>query len=106
MKLNEIAYFMKSLDEVKEFNGKSLLENSLFTISTESGDGRHNNTKRELSGVFHAITSGGGKFKTGEIMDVKAQGLDLYNTIVSGMGSKLKLGPKNHESQIVGKIMA
>ena len=39
-------------------------------------------------------------------MDVKAQGLDLYNTIVSGMGSNLKLGPKNHESQTVGKIMA
>ena len=57
MKLNEIAYFMKSLDEVKEFNGKSLLENSLFTISTESGDGRHNNTKRELSGVCCARES-------------------------------------------------
>ena len=105
MKLNEIAYFMNRLDSVQEPNGKSLLDNSLFTISTESGDGRHNDTKRELSGVFHAITSAGGRFKTGEIMDVKAQGLDLYNTIISGMGSDIRLGPKDHENQLIDKIM-
>ena len=105
MKLNEIAYFMNRLDSVQEPNGKSLLDNSLFTISTESGDGRHNDTKRELSGVFHAITSAGGRFKTGEIMDVKAQGLDLYNTIISGMGSNIRLGPKDHEDQVIDKIM-
>ena len=82
MKLNEIAYFMNRLDNVQEANGKTILDNSLFTISTESGDGRHNNTKRELSGVFHAISSAGGRFKTGQIIDVKAQGLDLYNSII------------------------
>ena len=46
MKMNEIAYFMKRLDGTKEANGRSILENSLFTISTESGDGRHNDVKR------------------------------------------------------------
>jgi hypothetical protein len=38
-------------------------------------------------------------------MDVKAQGLDLYNTIISGMGSDIRLGPKDHEDQFIDKIM-
>ena len=105
MKLNEIAYFMNRLDNVQEANGKTILDNSLFTISTESGDGRHNNVKRELSGVFHAISSAGGRFKTGQIIDVKAQGLDLYNSIIGRMGSNLKLGPQDHEHQVIDKIM-
>ena len=40
MKMNEIAHFMKRLDATKEANGRSILENSLLTISTESGEDR------------------------------------------------------------------
>ena len=78
MKLNEVAYFLKCLDgaEAKEANGKSILENSMITISTESGDGRHNDSKRELSGIFHAISGANGRFKTGRILDV---GITLGN---------------------------
>ncbi|HCR30781.1 MAG TPA: hypothetical protein DIV79_12265, partial [Opitutae bacterium] len=67
MKMREVAYFLKRLDDENsmEANGKSILENSLFTVSTESGDGRHSDVKRELSGVFHAITGANGRFKTG-----------------------------------------
>jgi len=105
MKMNELAYFMGRLDRVKEPNGKSLLENSLLTISTESGDGRHNNVKRELSGVFHAVTSANGKFKTGQIMDVKAQGIDLYNTMLGAMGADPRLGPKDYKYSSIDKIL-
>jgi len=105
MKMNELAYFMSRLDRVKEPNGKSLLENSLLTISTESGDGRHNNVKRELSGVFHAVTSANGKFKTGQIMDVKAQGIDLYNTMLGAMGADPRLGPKDYKYSSIDKIL-
>ncbi len=65
MKMREVAYFLHRLDRTREANGKSILQNSLLTVSTESGDGRHNNSKRELSGVFHAITGANGRFKTG-----------------------------------------
>ncbi len=106
MKMNELAYFMSRLDKVKEPNGKSLLENSLLTISTESGDGRHNNVKRELSGVFHAVTSANGKFKTGQIMDVKAQGLDIYNTMLDAMGADPRLGPNDHDHNSIERILA
>jgi hypothetical protein len=108
MKMREIAYFLKRLDgpESKEPNGKTILENSLITISTESGDGRHNNVKRELSGVFHAITSANGRFKTGEIMDVGAEGLDVYNTMLEAMGASRKLGPSERDRNPVDAIRA
>jgi hypothetical protein len=106
MKMREVAYFLKRLDETKESNGKSILENSLVTISTESGDGRHNDVKRELSGVFHAITGANGRFKTGEILDVGEEGIDVYNTMLAAMGATTKLGPKKREGRIVESILS
>ncbi len=107
MKMREVAYFLKLLDEgedSRDANGRTILDNMLLTISTESGDGRHSDTKRELSGVFHAITGANGRFKTGQIMDVNAEGLDLYNTMLTGMGVKERLGPSDRESQAVDSI--
>ena len=108
MKMREVAYFLQRLDgpESQEANGKSVLENSLITISTESGDGRHNDVKRELSGVFHAITSANGRFKTGQIMDVGSEGIDLYNTMLNAMGAKERLGPEKREMIHVDGILA
>jgi hypothetical protein len=108
MKMNEVAYFLKALnnEDSIEANGKSILENSLITISTESGDGRHNNVKRELSGVFHAITAANDRFKTGKIMDVNAEGIDLYNTMLNAMGSTERLGPAKREHTKIDRIRA
>jgi hypothetical protein len=92
--------------EFREANGRSVLENSLITISTESGDGRHNDPKRELSGIFHAITGANGRFKTGSIMDVKAEGIDVYNTMLGAMECTRKLGPPQREGARVDKILA
>ena len=106
MKMREVAYFLKRLDgtESKEANGKSILENSLITISTESGDGRHSNVKRELSGVFHAITSANGRFKTGQIIDVGAEAIDVYNTMLDAMGASNRLGPNDRKTNLVDSI--
>ena len=106
MKMREVAYFLDRLDQTKEANGRSILQNSLVTISTESGDGRHNNVKRELSGVFHAITGANGLFKTGQIMDVGAEGLDVYNTLLGAMGAREKLGPGGRKGAHVDKLRA
>ncbi|MEM7387513.1 MAG: DUF1552 domain-containing protein [Verrucomicrobiota bacterium] len=106
MKMREVAYFLNRLDEQKEANGRSILENSMITISTESGDGRHNDPKRELSGVFHAITGANGRFKTGNILDVQSEGLDVYNTMIGAMGAKEKLGPADREARQVSSILA
>jgi len=106
MKMREVAYFLQRLDgqDSVEANGKTLLENSLITISTESGDGRHNDVKRELSGIFHAVTGAGGRIKTGQIMDVGAEGIDVYNTALAALDVAGRLGPNNRQMQMVDKI--
>ena len=106
--MREIAYFLSLLagPEAREANGRTILENSLFTISTESGDGRHNDSKRELSGVFHAISSANGRFKTGRVMDLKSEAIDVYNTMLSSMGAKRRLGDSKRETNMVNQIRA
>ena len=108
MKMREVAHFLSllSTDECREANGKTILENAMITISTESGDGRHNDTKRELSGVFHAVTGAGGRLKTGGIVDVNSEGLDVYNTMIKTTGAKGQLGPAKRDSKLVDKIIA
>lgn len=108
MKLREVAYFLAQLDgpDSREFNGRTILENSLITISTESGDGRHNDAKRELSGVFHAISGAGGRFKTGQMLDVNAEALDVYNTMLAAMDVDQRLGPIDRPVQSVDSIRA
>lgn len=108
LKMREVAYFLSRLDgkDSLEANGRSILENSLITISTESGDGRHNDVKRELTGVFHAITGAAGRFKTDQILDVNAEGLDLYNTILTAMDVGDRLGPEKRQTTQVDSIRA
>lgn len=99
MKMREVAHFLKRLDgdDSREANGRTILENALFTLSTESGDGRHNDVKRELSGIFHAVTGANGRFKTGQILDVATEALDLYNTLLDAHGTQRRLGPTERE---------
>jgi hypothetical protein len=106
MKMREVAYFLQRLNEAdaREANGRTILENSLITISTESGDGRHNDVKRELSGVFHAITGANGRFRTGQIMDVGAEGIDVYNTMLASMGTTQRLGPADRDFKSIDAI--
>ena len=108
MKMQEVAYFLQRLndEESREANGKTILENSLITISTESGDGRHDDAKRELSGVFHAVTSANGRFKTGQIMDIGAEGIDVYNTMLEGMDVPHRMGPADREMRRLDGILA
>jgi hypothetical protein len=108
MKMREVAYFLHRLNDKDslEVNDRTIMENSMITISTESGDGRHNDVKRELSGVFHAITGANGRFKTGQIMDVGAEGIDVYNTMLQAMGVKDQLGPDDRDNQMIDRIRA
>jgi hypothetical protein len=62
--------------------------------------------KRQLSGIFHAVTSAGGRFKTGQILDVGAEGIDLYNTMLEAHDVSRRLGPAKREMQRVEAIRA
>jgi hypothetical protein len=83
----------------------SILENAMVTVSTESGDGRRNNITRELSGVYHVITDTNERFKTGQFIDVDAEGLDLYNTMLEAIGIGDRLGPSGRAMNRVSQIL-
>jgi hypothetical protein len=108
MKMREVAHFLKRLDEPEsmEPNGRTILENALITVSTESGDGRHDDVRRELSGVFHAISGANGRFKTGQFLEVGAEGLDVYNTMLAALGASRRLGPTDRPMNPVDAIRA
>lgn len=106
LKMREVAHFLQRLNgpESLEPNGRTILENSMITISTESGDGRHNDVKRELSGIFHAITGANGRFKTGQFLDVGAEGIDVYNTMLDALGASRRLGPADRKMRAIDAI--
>lgn len=106
MKMREVGYFLTLLDQIQDANGRSALENSCLTVSTESGDGRHNDVKRELSGVFHAMSSAKGRLRTGQQLAVNAEGIDVYNTVLESIGCEKKLGPQDRPINRVEKILA
>ena len=56
--------------------------------------------------MSHAVTGANGRFKTGQIADLKAEGLDVYNTLLSGMGVEARLGPSDRDYQEVSSILA
>lgn len=105
---DQLVYFLKMLDDPEhaDENGLTILENAVVCVSTESGDGRHNDVTRELSGVFHAISGANERFKTGGFIDVDAEGLDVYNTMLAALGVTAKLGPANRDVIEVSGILA
>lgn len=108
MMMRELTYMLRKLDDplYADENGNSILENSLVSISTESGDGRHNDVQRELSGIFHAFTGANGRLRTGEIVDSNAEGIDVYNTALrDGFGFDAKLGPAERAYTQVPQIL-
>ena len=54
--------------------------------------------------MFHAITGANDRFKTGQIIDVGAEGIDVYNTMLGAMGAAHRLGPPQREMQSVDAI--
>ena len=99
---------MKRLDDpaYADPNGQTILHNALVSISTESGDGRHNDIIRELSGIFHAFSPAGGRLRSGEIVDANAEALDVYNTILQqGFGLDYKMVPADRPVNVVDAIL-
>ena len=53
-----------------------------------------------------AISGAGGRFKTGEILDLGAEGIDTYNTMLDAFDARQGLGPKERDSRRVDRIRA
>jgi len=57
-------------------------------------------TNNELKHYFN------GRFQTAEIMNVKADDLDFYNTMLTVMNAQLHLRPNKRKHQSMDKIRA
>ncbi|HCP84567.1 MAG TPA: hypothetical protein DIT88_09180 [Planctomycetaceae bacterium] len=55
--------------------------------------------------VFHSVTGANGRLKTGQILDLRAEGLDVYNTLLSQFDVQQRLGPADRNSTIIDQII-
>ncbi|MEC7409205.1 MAG: hypothetical protein VYB72_10340 [Planctomycetota bacterium] len=58
-----------------------------------------------LSGVFHAITGANGRFRTGEILDVNAEGVDVYDTMTAALGAVHEMGSSDRQVQRINILL-
>jgi hypothetical protein len=86
--MEQFAYLIQRMEGIQESNGTSLLDNTLFTYGSGLGDGsthQYNDLPVIVAG------SGGGKFKTGQHVNMP-EGTPLANlwlTQARGMGLKM-----------------
>jgi hypothetical protein len=81
--MSRAAYFMGKLDAVTEGNGKSVLDNMLFLMGTELGDGGDSHS---LKDIFHVWTRAGGRLKVGGPVDfAEMDAAKFYNTIAEAL---------------------
>jgi hypothetical protein len=86
--MEQFAYLVEKMDQIKEADGSSLLDNTLFTYGSGLGDG----ATHQYSDLPTIVAgSGGGKLKTGQHLNL-ADGTPLANlwlTQAQAMGLKL-----------------
>lgn len=75
-------------------------------IASDGPPSRPIKALKQSKALTHAITGAAGRFKTGQILDVGAEGLDVYDTMLNAMGSSRRLGPTDRESRSVDSIRA
>ena len=68
--MEQFAYLLEKMEGIKEANGKTLLDNTLFTYGSGLGDGA---THQYSALPIVTAGSGGGKFKTGRHFNLSEQ---------------------------------
>ncbi|MBU62070.1 MAG: hypothetical protein CMI26_06170, partial [Opitutae bacterium] len=68
--MEQFAYLLEKMDGIEEANGKTLLDNTLFTYGSGLGDGA---THQYSALPIVTAGSGGGKFKTGRHFNLSEQ---------------------------------
>jgi hypothetical protein len=82
--MQQFARFLEKLDEAKDVDGRSMLQNSMIVYGSGNGDGNrhnHNNLPFILAG------SGGGRLSPGRYMKLKAQPMsNIYLSLLDRIG--------------------
>ncbi|MGF1510982.1 MAG: DUF1552 domain-containing protein [Myxococcota bacterium] len=89
--MEKFAYFYGQLDDSNypDANGRTILENGLFPIGAELGNGSSHNTRN----VFHTMTGADGAFRASQnVIDVDSSSVNLYNTWLQGLGVGRTMG--------------
>ena len=68
--MEQFAYLCEKMNQIEEANGKSLLDNIMFTYGSGLGDG---STHQYSALPILVAGSGGGKFITGKHLNVSAK---------------------------------
>jgi hypothetical protein len=92
--MRQFGYLLAQLDDpdYRDANGGTLLDNMLFMIGAELGDGSSHNTQN----VFHAVSGGNGRFAVGGLVDVDSSSVNVYNTCLQALGVGRVLGDERH----------
>src|SRR6185312_6288264 len=82
--MQQFARFLEKLDEAKDVDGHSMLQNSMIVYGSGNGDGNrhnHNNLPFILAG------SGGGRLSPGRYLKLKAQPMsNIYLSLLDRIG--------------------
>ena len=100
---SNIAYTLGLLDDQDnlESNGKSVLDNALIILGTETG------TNHDMDGVFHAVAGGNGRFNLGGFHDERINAVDIYRSCLSAYGvSDSDFGSSSHFNGHVSGLIA
>ncbi len=101
--IETIAKFLTKLDDptYKDMNGGSLLDNTTVVIGTELGDDVANHGMTDMP---FWIAGGNKRFKSGEFKLSGRSDVELYTTILRGLGINDNFGDQAHYSQLLPLI--
>ncbi|MEM6991476.1 MAG: DUF1552 domain-containing protein [Myxococcota bacterium] len=99
--MSQVGFFLELLDAVSEPNGLTLLDNTLVMMGTELG----NPSSHNMSGVFHAHSSAGGRMSVGNVFDLDATTTDYYNTALTALGVDREMGDPGQFNGVLDALL-
>ncbi|HJL39393.1 MAG TPA: DUF1552 domain-containing protein, partial [Polyangiaceae bacterium LLY-WYZ-15_(1-7)] len=92
--MRQFGYLLGALDDPAspDANGQTLLENMLFMIGAELGDGSAHHTRN----TFHVISGANERLRTGGLIDVDSSSVNVYNTCLQALGVGRVMGDERH----------
>jgi hypothetical protein len=103
--MTRIAAALAALDDpgYRDVDGGTLLDNTTVVIGTELGDDVVNHG---LSDMPFWIAGGRGRFRAGELAIPGRSDVDLYNTILRGLGVSTPFGDPAYFQGLLPQILA
>ncbi|MCU0677873.1 MAG: DUF1552 domain-containing protein [Myxococcota bacterium] len=101
--LDQTVRFLEKLDDPSHptATGRTMLEDALVVVATELGDGSQHSTRN----VLHAVSSAGGRLRTGVVDEAPIAQVDFLNTCLAGVGLDVSMGDARHATGLVDRML-